>query len=189
MKRPKLAPAAHVYVRKVALVAGCLLGFALAPLPGCAKDPRQGYSVESTFPRDVSTVWIPVFKNLSTTPGIEAELTEAVIKELQSGSDLRIVSEQSNADSTLAAVITSAAMRRMNVRSGTGLIQELAYQITIDFNWRDERSGKMLSARRNFTGTDTFIPATGVGERIETGQHATIQRLAKDVVAQMRAGW
>lgn len=166
-----------------------LLAAAVLLPAGCASSPKQGYSFQTAFPTDVSTVAVPIFRNLSTNVGIEAELTEAVIKELQRSSELRIVSDQSTADSTLAAVITQAGLRKLNVRSGTGLVQELAYQITVDFEWRDERRGKALTSQRNFTGTDTFVPATGVGERLETGQHATIQRLARDMVAQMRSGW
>lgn len=158
---------------------------------GCASDPRSGYSTSTTFPEDISTVSVPVFKNTSTTAGIEAGVTEAIIKELQRQSGMRVVSGEGGggADSRLRGVITQVQLRKLSVRSGTGLVQELAYQITVDFDWKDERTGKVLVSRREFTATDTFVPATGVGERIEVGLNATTQRLARDIVNEMRSAW
>ncbi|MBS0195878.1 MAG: hypothetical protein JSR77_03890 [Planctomycetes bacterium] len=162
--------------------------FLAIALCACSSDPRQGYSFESTFPKDVQTVIVPVFKNQTTTPGIESELTEAIIKEIQASTPMKVTSADPS-DSRLAGVITDASMKHLTVRSGTGLIQELAYQITVDFDWSDSRRNEPLVSRRKFTATDTFSPATGVGERIEVGQHAAIARLAKDIVAEMRSSW
>jgi hypothetical protein len=158
---------------------------------GCAADPRRGYSLATTFPEDVKTVAVPVFKNQSMSPGIEVELTEAIIKEIQRSTSVKVITPGAgtSADATLRGVVTEVNLRRMNVRSGTGLIQELGYQIAVDFDFRDERDGKLLSSRRNFVATDTFIPTTGVGEKIEAGQRGATQRLAKDLVGELRAGW
>ena len=165
-----------------AMVAGCAL------MAGCSADPHKGYSFGTGFPKDVKSVSVPVFKNTSTTPGLETMVTESVIKELQRSSGLKVTAQE-GADTVLRGAITDVEMRRLSVRSGTGLIQELAYQITVDFDWKDERSGAMLTSRRKFTATDTFVPATGVGERIETGQQAAAARLARDLVGELRAGW
>ncbi len=164
---------------------------AMLMVPACASDPRRGYSLATTFPEDVKTVSVPVFKNYSTTPGIEVELTEAIIKEIQRSTSVRVVTPGAgtSADASLRGVVTDVNLRRLNVRSGTGLIQELGYQISVDFDFRDERDGKVLSSRRNFVATDTFTPATGVGEKIEAGQRGATQRLAKDLVSELRAGW
>jgi len=94
-----------------------------------------------------------------------------------------------SADSDLVGIITSAEMQRLSLDSQTGLAQELAVQITVDFDWRDRRSGKLLSSRRNFTATDTFVPARQTGERLEVGQTSAAQRLAKELVADLRADW
>lgn len=175
----------------VTAAAGVMMFQALGGMVGCASDPRSGYSTSTTFPEDVSTISVPIFKNTSTTVGIEAGVTEAIIKELQRQSGMRVVSGDGGggADSRLRGVITQVQLRKMSVRSGTGLVQELAYQITVDFDWKDERNGKVLVSRREFTATDTFVPATGVGERIEVGLNATTQRLAKDIVNEMRSAW
>jgi len=184
---------AKVKIGCVSAATGVMMVQAIGGMVGCASDPRSGYSTSTTFPEDTSTISVPIFKNTSTTVGIEAGVTEAIIKELQRQSGMRVVSSEGSggggADSRLRGVITQVQLRKMSVRSGTGLVQELAYQITVDFDWKDERTGKVLVSRREFTATDTFVPATGVGERIEVGLNATTQRLAKDIVNEMRSAW
>lgn len=173
-------------IASVAKAVACVL--LAAGLGACSADPHKGYSFGTGFPADVKSVSVPIFKNTSTTPGLETVVTEAVIKEMQRSTGLKVTAQE-GADTVLRGAITDVQMRRLSVRSGTGLIQELAYQITVDFDWKDERSGAMLTSRRKFTATDTFVPATGVGERIETGQQAAAARLARDLVGELRAGW
>ncbi|HYE62822.1 MAG TPA: LPS assembly lipoprotein LptE [Phycisphaerales bacterium] len=165
-----------------------VLLLALLLLTGCSSNPSKGYSFASTYPEGVRTVTIPVFDNRTYYPGLEVQLTEAVIKQVQASSGLKVVSA-ANADSRLIATITDAQLRRLTLDKTTGLVQEQAFQLTIDFEWRDARSGKVLMSRKNFAATDTFVPARPTGERIETAQHGAIQRLARDVVAEMRASW
>ncbi|GJQ30779.1 MAG: hypothetical protein HBSAPP03_26630 [Phycisphaerae bacterium] len=155
---------------------------------GCASDARQGYSFSSTMPEGITTVSVPVFENYTFDVGLEAELTEAVIKELQRTSGVRVV-QGGGADSSLKGAITSSELRRLTLERGTGLVQELALTIVVDFDWKHNRTGQVLTSRRNFAASDTFVPAKPTGERIETGRHAAVQRLAKDLVAELRSGW
>lgn len=157
-------------------------------ISSCSSDPKRGYSFASTMPEDVASVQVPVFENYTFDVGLEAELTEAVIKELQRSSGVKVV-QGGGADSTLRAAITTSEMRRLTLERGTGMVQEVALTITIDFDWKDNRSGRILTSRRNFAASDTFVPARPTGERLDTGRHAAVQRLAKDVVAELRGGW
>lgn len=155
---------------------------------GCSSDPHKGYSFASTYPAGVHTVSIPVFDNYSKTPGIEAMVTEAVIKEVQRSTGLKVVSADT-ADSRLTGVVTGVDLRRLTLDRTTGYVQELAVTITVDFDWKDNRSGKVIVGRRGFAASDTFVPAKPSGERIETGQAGAAQRLAKDLVHELRGAW
>lgn len=176
-------PRQHRAAASAALAGALTLG-----LWACSADPRGGYSFESTYQKGVDTVVVPVFKNYTGTPGIETELTEAIVKEIQASTPLKVTSAEP-ADSRLNGILTGSELKRLSVRSQTGLVQELAVQFTVDFEWTDSRTGKPLVSRRNFTATDTFVASVGVGERVDVGRHATIQRLAKDIVAEMRTSW
>ena len=167
------------------MVCGVLVALGLV---GCSSDPSKGYSFSSTYPAGVQTVVVPVFENLTFYPGLEVQVTEAVMKELQSRSGLKVV-KASSADSRLSGTITDAQLRRLTLDKTTGLVQEQAFQVTVDFEWRDVRSGRVIMSRRNFAAADTFVPARPTGERIEVGQAGAVQRLAKDIVAEMRSAW
>lgn len=162
----------------------CLAGLSAS----CASDPNQGYSFSSTYPKGIKTVTVPVFDNYAFTPGLEVQLTEAIIKELQRSSGIRVTSAE-QADSRLHGVITGVQLRKLSLEHSTGMVQEEAVQLTVEFEWKDNRTGKTLVSRKNFSASDTFTPARPVGERIEVGQEATIQRLARDIVSEMRSVW
>jgi hypothetical protein len=191
MIKPTRASTRVACAARVACVA--LLTACVASLPlGCATDPRDGYSTTPTYPAGVATVAVPIFRNTTPTPGLEQMLTEAVIKQIQSTTPMRVVQDSargSQADSTLTARITKAELRRLSVETSTGLVQEVAVLITVDFAWRDARTGKTLVERKNFTASDSFVPSRPTGERIELGQRGATQRLAQDIVHELRGAW
>lgn len=167
----------------------CAAAFiAASGIPACASDPRQGYAFEADYPKDVQTVRVPVFDNHTFAHGIEAQLTEAIAKELLQSTPYKVTTS-ADADTVLTGVITDVEMRPLSRDSTTGYVQELAVRITVDFDWRDTRSGKLLVSRRAFSGVDTFVPTARSRETIEFGQTATVQRLADDVVRTLRSGW
>lgn len=162
-----------------------LLALALA---SCADDPTQGYSFNSSYSEAVRTVHVPMFRNPTFHRGIEVELTDAIIKEIQSSTPWK-VSDASVADTTLSGAITEAELRRLSTSRTAGLAQEVAVIITVDFDWTDARTGKALASRRSFTASETFVPTKPIGERLEVGQHAAVQQMARDIVAAMRSSW
>ncbi len=157
-------------------------------LSGCASDPHQGYSFASTHSTNVQSVSVPIFENTTYASGIEAELTDAIIKEIQRTTRWAVVSGAAS-DTELTGTITNAQLERLSVQKETGLVQEMAYRIRVDFEFRDNRSGKVITSRRNFEALDTFVPARPSQERIEIGQVGAMQRLAKQLVAELRDAW
>lgn len=169
------------------LLAALFLGLWLL-LPGCASDPGSGYAFTSTYPSNVRSVAVPVFDNYTYATGVEIELTEAVIKEFQRSTPIAVTGA-GGADSELRGVVREVKLRDLANDSVTGLAQTMSYKLTVDFEWRDSRTGKTIVERRNFSTADVFVPARQTGERIETGEHAAVQRLARDIVSELRATW
>ena len=155
---------------------------------GCSSDPRSGYSTATTFDDSVKTISVPMFRNATFARGIEVELTEAVITELRRSTPYTIVQSQSP-QSTLRGTITRSDLRKLSTGRTSGLVEELGVLMTVDFEWKDNRTGKVLVARRGFNAAEPFAPARGVNERIETGQHAAVQEMARGIVNEMRSGW
>lgn len=170
------------------VIAVMLLALALLLAPGCASDPSEGYAFASAHDKSIGSIYVPVFDNATFSHGIETQLTDSIIKELKQATPWKVTSE-SGAQTTLSGRIVGVELRPLSLARTSGLVQEQAVIVTIEFDWKDNRTGRVLSSRRNFTASEAFIPSRGVGERLEAGQDATIQRLARDVVAELRSSW
>ncbi len=147
-----------------------------------------GYSFRSARPDGVRTVAVPLFENKTYSKGLEAQLTEAIIKEIQR-STAWVVTSREKADTVLTGSITNASLQTLSIGRVTGLVLEQGVQISVDFDWRERRSGHVLVSRRSFDGLGSFVPAQGTQERLELGQAVTVQELARDIVNELRSNW
>lgn len=169
------------------VLASLALGAALL-LCGCSSDPRTGYSFQSTFDDTITSVSVPMFGNRSYSYGLEQQLTEAIIAEIRRSTPWRVV-EGSASQATLSGVITRSELRKVTTGRTTGLVETQALVLTVDFDFRDARTGKTLTARRSFSAAESFVPAQGVNERLGTGEAAAVQSLAQAIVNELRSGW
>jgi Lipopolysaccharide-assembly len=160
----------------------------LSSLTACASDPTQGYAFESAFDDSIQSIAIPIFSNETTSRGLEVQLTESLIKEVQRRTPWHIAPSD-RADTTLVGVITETELTAISDDPQTGLVQEQATSITIRFEWRDNRTGELIAARDNYTASAVFSPSRNVGDRLELGQRNAIEELAFDVISEMRSSW
>ncbi len=170
------------------IILAVIIALGLALVPGCASSPNQGYAFDSTFDESINTIAIPIFRNETTSRGIEVQLTEAIMKQVSQRTPWRLTPSD-RADTTLVGVVTGTTLRALSDDPQTGLVQEQAVQITIRFEWRDNRSGEILVARDNYSASAVFHPSRAVGDRLELGQRSAIEELASDIVSDMRSSW
>lgn len=166
---------------------GLVCAAALA-LGGCASDPSQGYAFSSTYGTEIRTVAVPVFRNETFASGIETHLTEAIIKEIQRTTPW-VVTGESDAETVLTGTIVSSDLRALSMGRKTGLVQEMSVRMVVDFTWVNNRTGQAILTRENFAAAETFVPTRRSGERLETGEHATVQELAREIVRELRSNW
>lgn len=165
-----------------------LAGALAASITACAADPRTGYSFRSTYDTSITTVSVPVFANNTMHTGIEADLTDAVIKELQRETPWR-VSQSETADAVLRGRVTSTRLVRLSQQSGVGLVQEQGVQVTVSFELVDNRNGDTLVKRSGFNALASFVPAQPTGERISVGYRGAAEILADDIVSELASAW
>lgn len=168
------------------VVMAVVLGSVLSAMCGCGV--TSGYSLERAYTSDVRTVSVPVWDNATFSTGLEVQLTEAIVKEIQRSTPWRVTSGAS-ADTSLTGSITDVSLRELSSTRGTGLTEEQLVSMTVEFEWRDNRSGQLLTSRENFTAGGTFVPAPSSRERIEVGEYGAIDQLARDVVRSLRSAW
>lgn len=153
-----------------------------------AKDSASGYAVRDRFPKQYRTIAVDLFKNDTYDRNLNTELTEALIKEVQSVTPYRVTSD-ARADTVLRGTIRKRNLRELSKSRSTGLSEEVLYEVTIDWEWVDQRTGKPIVARNGFTGSALFVPSRPSSEPTEIGRFAVVQTLATDVVANLQANW
>ncbi len=154
----------------------------------CSNDPKLGYSSTSLYSTQYRSVAVPIFQNDTMTRNLEFMLTDAVIKEIQSRTQYRVLGEQ-YADTILTGTITSVDMQMLSQSRTTGLDNEMLVKVVLDFEWTDLMQGGRITGRKNFTGSAIFIPSRPSSEPFEVGEFAVVQQLASDIVDQMQASW
>lgn len=176
MRRPEAAPGV------------CAFAAGVLALSGCASDPTRGYAWGSTYSGNVQSISVPIFNNETHATGLETQLTEAIVKQIQRSTPW-VVTVGRSADTTLQGTITGVEYARLSVTRGSGLVQEQAVRIEVRFEWMDNRTGQTLVSRERFSAVSVFVPARGTGERAEIGHRSAIAELAEDVVSELRADW
>ena len=146
------------------------------------------YSAASLYSHKYRSVAVPIFHNKTLHTGVERDITDALIKEIQSRTPY-IVRTSGNADTILNGTIVSVEKTRLSQLKGSGLVEDSIISITIDFEWKDARSGEIIVQRRHFEAGDVYIPAQPVAERPQIGLWAVSQELATDIVSTMREAW
>lgn len=191
-QRGVMAVAAAWRAATVVLVEGlvCVLvaGFVGGFVGGCAADPRDGYTAMSMWPDDVATVHVPIFENRTFERGVEFDLTEAVIKAMEARTPYRVAAIN-RADASLTGSIVNVERQLLSRSRATGLSEETVLSVTIDFEFKDLRTGRVLVRRQRFTGQGLFHPSPPAGEPVELGRAAAVQHLARDIVSELRASW
>ena len=160
----------------------------LAALGACSSDPTAGYANVSPHRSDMSSISVPIFNNLTHHHGAETLLTQALARRIQRQTPWKLTAG-AQADSTLTGTIVAIELERLGQDRITGLGNEMAVDIAVDFRWVDNRTGEPIVARRNFRGSATFVPAQGVREPIETGLQGAVESLAESMIAELRTDW
>ena len=166
--------------RYVAAVVCCLV--VSLSLVGC------GYRVAETYPTAYATVSVPIFENRTFYKGIEFALAEALTKQITSRTPYRIASPGS-ADTVLQGSITRVEQFSVARTGESSLPEQMEMQVTVNFQWKDLRTGEDIIDRVGFTAVGRYIPTQPVGEAVQVAQFDAANSLAQDIVDQMRGDW
>lgn len=160
-----------------------LLAFVML-LTGC------GYSTTELYPKQYTTVTVPNFENRSDDRTVEFTLREALIKELEQRTPYKAVSGTGLADTQLTGTVVNVHRQRISRDSTAGLPQEIEVTVTVDFEWRDLRTGQVIRGFRGLSSSGQFVPSRTVGEFDADGVRLAVSRMASDIVSRMREdGW
>lgn len=140
-----------------------------------------GYRLGPVLKADYKSVAVPMFRNKTLHPQLEAQITNAIIKRLQADGTLRVES-QPNADIVVTGVIVKFDRDELrSVREDTGVAREYRINITAEIEARDTRTGKLVIEKTTVTGRgETFI-----GSDLQSAELQVLPLVADDMARQV----
>ena len=176
MKTRLYAAATELRRKNTKLVAGLIfLLLAAIALPSC------GYHVAgkaSQLPESVHTIAVPTFENKSQTYRIEARLTEAVVREFNTRTKYRIVSDSGGADATMRGSVLGTQIEPLTYDSRTGRASSGVVTIRISVTLTDGK-GTVLFRNPNYLFRDQYQMSQQVPSFFEEEDPA-FDRLCRD---------
>jgi hypothetical protein len=155
---------------------------------GCSTDPREGYSSASAWPSEYRSVSVPMIANRSYARELPAQLTEALVKQIEATTPYKVTG-QGAADTLLRGTITEVRLQEISKSLVTGLGEEVAIRVTLDYEWLDLRTGKPIVARNGFVGTAVFTPSRPTQEPLELAGFEVVRQLAREIVDSLQGEW
>jgi hypothetical protein len=178
-----------------ALLAGCGYqhgGDATAPTTtasdssGGAGAGAGGYHWRSIYRQDYHTIAIPIFKNNDYQRGVEFALSKAVVNQIEANTPYKVVPRE-RADTILEGEIVSVRVNTLSKDSRAGIPQDQLLDITVDFTWKDLKTGRILVSRRGMEQTSSLYPTLGEGRA--TGTQIATEKLAIAIVQELQSDW
>jgi outer membrane lipopolysaccharide assembly protein LptE/RlpB len=148
---------------------------AIVSLPGC------GYHVAgkaSRLPQNVRTIAVPTFQNRSQTYRIEAKLTAAIVREFNTRTQYRIVSDPANADATMNGSVLSTQIEPLTYDSRTGRASSGVITIRMSVTLTGG-NGEVLFRNPNYLFRDEYQSSSQVSSFFEE-QDPAFDRLCND---------
>ena len=139
---------------------------------GCA-----GYHIGPVTKRNFNSIAVPVFRNTTLQPQLEAQISNAIIQRLQQDGSLRIESEP-RADVVLKGSITKYERQALrSSRTDTGSPREYEISIIVRVEATDRRTGETVLKSTNVEGkSDVFI-----GEDQQSAEEQALPLIADDI--------
>ena len=145
-----------------------------------------GYQWHSLYREDVQTVAVPIFANKDFRRGVEFKLSKAVINQMEAHTPYKVVARE-RADTVLEGEISKVEVNTLSRSYIEGIPQEQLMLLTVNFTWKDLRTGRILMQKKNFQQSASFYPTLGEGEFVGTQQ--AVEKLALGIVQEMQAEW
>lgn len=170
--------------RTVGAVTLMLLAFTLS---GC------GYAVGPAFDNEVHTVYVETFNTDLFRRDLEFQLTEAIQRQVQTQTPLRLAS-CADADTKLSGRIVSSRKHTLG-QSSYDEARQLELDLRIHVTWVDQRTGELLQEQEVALAPDVvhlmsegdFAPE--VGQSLATAYQVALDEMAREIVQMMETPW
>ncbi len=154
----------------VALLAACGCGYHTA-----------GHG--SQLPQAVKVIAVPAFKSETQTYRIENLLTEAVVREFNTRTRYRVVSDPKDADAILRGVVISTQTAPVTYDSQTGRASTALVTVTMKVTLMDKNS-RVLYENQNYLFREQYQISREISSFFEE-EGPALDRLSRDFARQL----
>jgi hypothetical protein len=167
------------------IVAFCVLSAVVClAFSGCS---MKGYSNESLFRDDISSVYLQMFENESAQRGVEYELTDALAKRIEADTPYKIISSRDRADTLMTGRITSVDTTVLTAERETGRALEKEVVVKALVNWKNLKTGELLLDNVSINASANYSEWQNQGMRYATTLAAN--NLAQRIAESMQKKW
>ncbi|MEA1927313.1 MAG: LptE family protein [Candidatus Auribacterota bacterium] len=147
------------------------------------------YHLGTSLPSNLQTVYVPTFENLTYQPGIDIDITNAVITRFRQDGNLRPVSKD-EADTILEGEITDWERRVMGYTGeDDNDVEEYRLYVTVVITFKDRSTGKNISPREEIRGYTDFYLEGSLPDAEEAAKPKAYKDLAKNIVDHVISIW
>ena len=146
-----------------------------------------GYSNQSLFPADVSSVCLEMFENKSFRRGVEFKLSDALSKRIEAATPYKIISSKDRADSVISGQIVQVNELVLSVERETGLPLEKELLLKAVVNWKNLKTGQLLIDNKSVTSQATY--STFQNQDFSYASALAANNLARRIVELMEKEW
>ena len=153
-----------------------------------------GYTRKTVLPRHIKTIYVETVKNkldpeklYAYQPGLEMDITNAVIQRLQQDGTLKVVTQE-KADAILKTDLTSLEQEGLRFTSLEG-VQQYRLFIVVKLKLVEAKTGNLIWEEPNFSGdTEYYVTtATSIGE--QKAAVDAVHHLAYNIADRITEDW
>lgn len=160
-----------------------------------------GYTTRSLLPSDIKTIYVENFKNMIPVtaeqtnvrmyrgyrPGMETELTRAVINRYVLDGNLRIAGEK-EADIVLAGELIDFRQEPLRYDNNDN-IEEYRVKVIVNIQLKDTRTGKTMWVEDGFAGESTYRTSGSLGVSEDAGVAEAMVDISRRIVERTIEVW
>ena len=146
-----------------------------------------GYTMRPLHRADVRTVAVAVFASKEFRRELEFDLSRELVKTIEMRTPYKVVHDPKRADTELRGEILILNAPVFSENLDTDSPQDVQVTVTCWFEWKDLRTGEVLTRRDEISGSGTY--AVAIGETLDSATHEAIRRLAEHIVEAMETDW
>lgn len=165
-----------------------LIGLVLLNITGC------GYTTKTILPKNIKTIYVETVKNkipiremYAYQPGLEMNITNAVIRRFQIDGNLEIVAED-EADAILKTDLIAYEQEgvRFNLLED---VEEYRLYIVVAFKLVDAKTGDLILKEDNFSGDEDYFVSDIRSIAREAASIGAVNSLAINIVDRIVEDW